>query len=380
MMASYRNALAQLSGNIYPNDAGLETDPSFNHGIDISEFAAHTLQPKPPRRKQMGPKRRYLGLACALVMTLPALAAAQSPSTETPLIGYLSWGYCKTPSYAAPDFLRGLGDLGYKPGETITIECRSAGQHDDGLAAAAAELVALGVDMIVSTSEPAARAAHKVTDTIPIVSTISGDPVAAGLAQSLAQPGGNVTGVSYYATELTGKRMDLLMKAVPELTTVHVLSNPGVSYLPFEKDTKRAAARLGIAVKIHNVREPTDLPDAISTMKAENAQVVFVLPDMMLAWESPSICALALEHGLAAMTWGFWYANDGCLMAYSAWYPDLEYRLAFYVDRILKGAKPGDLPIEQPTKYVLSINLKTAETLGLKLPPTLLLQADNFIE
>jgi putative ABC transport system substrate-binding protein len=328
----------------------------------------------------MNPKRRYRNLVFALVMTLPALATAQSPPTQTPRIGFLKWSPCKTSSSASKHFLRGLGDLGYKPGETVTIECRSAGRHDDGLAVAAAELVGLGVDVIVSESEPAARAAHEATDTIPIVSIFSGNPVAGGLARSLAKPGGNLTGLTYYATELTGKRLDLLKKAVPELTTVDVLANPVVSYLPFEEETKRAAGRLGVAVRIHHVSEPTDLASAFSAMKAESAQAVFVLPDMMLGSEASRICALALKHRLPSMAWGYWYANLGCLVAYSTWYPDLSYRLAFYVDRILKGAKPGDLPIEQPTKYLLSINLKTAKTLGLKLPQSLLLRADKFIE
>ncbi len=321
---------------------------------------------------------RYL--ACALVMTLPALAAAQSPPTQTPRIGFLAWSTCEWPLRAGSPFLRGLRDLGYKPGETVTIECRSAGRHDDGLAVAAAELVGLGVDVIVSMSEPAARAAHKATDTIPIVSIISGDPVAAGLARSLAKPGGNLTGVSYYATELTGKRLDLLKKAVPELTTVDVLANPVVSYFPFEEDTKRAAGRPGVALRIHHVSEPTDLAIAFAAMKAESAQAVFVLPDLMLAHESSRIAALALEHRLPTMTWAFWYTNAGCLMAYSAPYDDLSYRLAFYVDRILKGTKPGDLPIEQPTTFNLSINLKTAKALDLELPRTLLLRAEAIIE
>jgi putative ABC transport system substrate-binding protein len=328
----------------------------------------------------MRPKRRYLSLACALVMAFPVLVAAQSLPTDIPLIGYLSWSPCKTPSSAGSNFLRGLADLGYKPGETVTIECRSADRHYDGLATAAAELVGLGVDVIVSASEPAARAIHGITSTIPIVSVFSGDPIAAGMARSLAKPGGNATGVSYYATELTGKRLDLLKKAVPELTSVNVLSNPEVSYLPFAEDTRRAADRLGIAVRIHNVRIPTDIDKAFTAMKAENAQAVFVLPDLMLAGEGSRIAALALEQRIPTMAWGYWYANQGCLLAYSAWYPNLDYRLSFYVDRILKGTKPGDLPIEQPTKFVLSINLKTAETLGLKLPQALLLQADKFIE
>ncbi len=314
-------------------------------------------------------------LACALVMTLPALAVAQSPPTQTSRIGLLVWSSCEEPS-----FLRGLRDLGYKPGETITIECRNAGGHYDGLAAAAAELVALGVDVIVTMSHPEADAAHDATNTIPIVAILSGDPVAAGLARSLAEPGGNLTGVSYYATELTGKRLDLLKEAIPELATVDVLANPILSYLPFEEDTKRAAGRLGIAVRIHQVSEPADLASAFSAMKANNAQAVFVLPDLMLASEAPRIAALALEHRLPTMAWGNWFTNAGCLMSYSAPYGDLTHRLAFYVDRILKGAKPGDLPIEQPTTFNLSINLKTAKALDLELPRTLLLRAEAIIE
>ena len=142
----------------------------------------------------------------------------------------------------------------------------------------------------------------------------------------------------------------------------------------------KAAGRLGVTARIRHVSEPADLASAFSAMKAENAQVVFVLPDLMLGSEASRIAALALEHRLPTMAWGYWYTNAGCLMAYSAWYPDLSYRLAFYVDRILNGAKPGDLPIEQPTKFSLSINLKTAKALGLELPETLLLQADDFIE
>ncbi len=328
----------------------------------------------------MKPKRRYRNLASALVIALPALAAAQSPSTQTPRIGYLVWSSCEWALRAESTFLLGLRDHGYTPGETITIECRSAGKDYNGIALAAAELVDLDVDLIVATSHPVANVIHDTTDIIPIVSILSGDPVGAGLARSLAKPGGNLTGVTYYATELTGKRMDLLMKAIPELTTIDVLANPKISYLHFEEDTMQAAGRLGVTARIRHVTEPADLASAFATMKAENAQAVFVLPDLMLASEAPRIAALALEHRLPTMTWGYWFVNAGCLMAYSARYPDLGYRLAYYVDRILKGAKPGDLPIEQPMNFSLSINLKTAKALGLKLPQTLLLRADDFIE
>ena len=277
-------------------------------------------------------------------------------------------------------FMRGLGELGYKPGETVTIECRSAGRRYDGLATAAADLARLSVDVIISYSEPAGRAVQDATTTIPIVTIISGDPVGGGMVRSLAKPGGNLTGVTYYATELTAKRLELLKELIPEISTVGVLANPNVSYLPFEEDTKRAAGRLGITPSVYQVSEPADLKSAFSRMKAESVQAVFVLPDLMLAGEAPRIAALALEHGLPTMAWGGWYTKAGCLMAYAADYGAMTHRLAFYVDRILKGAKPGDLPIEQPTTFSLSINLKTAAALGVEVPQSILLLADEVIE
>jgi putative tryptophan/tyrosine transport system substrate-binding protein len=319
---------------------------------------------------RLGPEG-CLALGCALL----AVTLAAPVSAQTPQIGLLAWSGCDVPL-----LLHGLEELGYRPGKTIVIECRSANRSYDGLANAAAELVALGVDVIVGLSQPAGKAAHDATTSIPIVSILSGDPVAAGLVESLAEPGGNLTGLSYYATELTEKRLELLKEAVPDLTTVDVLANPALSYLPFEDDAKRAGARLGIETRIHHVSEPADLEGAFSTMKAENAQAVFVLPDMMLAEESPHIASLALAHGLPTMAWGPWYTEEGCLMAYSAQYGDLIQRLAYYVDRILKGAKPADLPIEQPIEFELSINRKTAAALGIELPPALLLRADEVIE
>jgi putative ABC transport system substrate-binding protein len=312
-----------------------------------------------------------------LVMTFSALSAAPSLPANVPRIGFLGWadGEC-----GDQPFLDGLREFGYRPGETITIECRTAGAHDDGLAPAAAELVRLGVDVIVTTSQPAGRAVHQVTQTIPIVTAISGDPVAGGLARSLAKPGGNVTGVSYYATELSAKRLELLKETVPAIVTVDVLADPVVSYLPFEEDTKRAAEQLGITVRIHAVSEPADLARAFSAMQAYHAEAAFVLPDLMLAHEAPRIAALALEQRLPTMAWGGWFTEVGCLMAYSAPYDQIAHRLAFYVDRILKGAAPGDLPIEQPTTFALSINLKTAKALGLEVPEAMLLLADEVIE
>jgi putative ABC transport system substrate-binding protein len=316
------------------------------------------------------------------MMVLPTLAAARSP---LPRIGLLAWSSCEGPPNEPGldefgDFLRGLVDLGYKPGETVVIECRHAGGHYDGLEKAAAALVGLPADIIVTTSQPAGRAARRVTDTVPIVTIVSGDPVAGGLARSLAKPGGNLTGVSYYATELTAKRLEFLKKLMPAITTVGVLANPEVSYLPFEADTKRAAEQLGLALRIHQVSAAADLEGGFARMKAEGAQAVFVLPDLMLAREAGRIADLALKYHLPCMAWGGWYPRTGCLMAYSADYDEMDHRLAFYVDRILKGAKPGNLPIEQPTKFTLSINLKTAKALDVQVPRTLLLLTDEVIE
>jgi len=333
----------------------------------------------------MGRKQRLCVFYCALALfaALPNLAFGQSTG-KIPRIGLLMWPSCEGSAWTwkaeFDPFIRGLRELGYEPVKTVTFECRSAGGHDSGLATAAAELVHLPVDIIVTTSQPAGRAAHDATDTIPIVTIVSGDPVAGGLAQSLAKPGGNLTGVSYYATELTAKRLELLKELIPGIATVGVLANPSVSYLPFEQDTKQAAGQLGIALRIHQVSAAADLKVALSQMEAEQVQAVFVLPDLMLAEESSRIADLALEHRLPTMAWGGWFTESGCLMAYSSDYVEMNHRLAYYVDRILKGAKPGDLPIEQPTTFKLSINLKTAKVLGLEVPSTLLLQADEVIE
>jgi putative ABC transport system substrate-binding protein len=318
--------------------------------------------------------RHALFLVLVLSAGCASLALAQS---SMPKIGLLSWSDSECDWQA---FFRGLEEFGYKRDQTIAIECQTAGGHTSGLAVAARALVGLSVDIIVSTSQPGGRAAHAATKTIPIVTIISGDPVADGLARSLGKPGGNLTGVSYYATELTAKRLELLKEAIPKITKVGVLANPDVSYLPFEADTKRAASELGLAAIIHQVREESDLESAFSKMKSEGAQAVFILPDMMLANAAVPLGALTVEYHLPTMAWGGWFTERGCLMTYSADYDEMDHRLAYYVDRILKGTKPGDLPIEQPTTFKLSINLKTAKALGIAVPGSMLLLADRVIE
>jgi putative ABC transport system substrate-binding protein len=248
------------------------------------------------------------------------------------------------------------------------------------LPTAAAELVKLNVDVVVATSHPTAQAAHDATQTIPIVMIASGDPVAAGLVKSLDHPGGNVTGLTYYATELTAKRLELLREAVPSVTRIGVLANSAVAYLPFENDTLRAAAALGLSVVIHHVSEPPDIDAAIEEMANEGAGAVFVLPDLMLAGEAERIGRVALSHRLPTMAWGSWFTKAGGLMAYSADYPNMTRSLAGFVDKILKGAKPGDLPIEQPYLFRLSINPNTARALGISLSPSFVARVDDEIE
>ena len=313
-------------------------------------------------------------LACLIALGSPTAAVAQS-AANLPRIGLLTWDTCEM-----PDLIAGLRDLGRIPGENIVIECRSAGKRYQGFATATADLVRLPVDVIVANSEPAGHMARSVTKTTPIAAVLSGDPVSSGLVQSLSKPGGNLTGLTYYATELTSKRLELLKEMVPGISSIGVLANPDVSYLPFEDDTKQAAKLLGLALVVRQVREPSELDEAIHQMKQEGAQAVFVLPDVMFAFEAKRIADLALAERLPMMAWGDWFTKTGGLMAYSADNAGLLRRLAVYVDKILKGARPGNLPIEQANRFELSLNLRTARTLGVTIPPELLIRADTVIE
>ena len=324
------------------------------------------------RRRQRTPSMTVL--ACLIALGSPTAAVAQS-AANLPRIGLLTWDTCEL-----PDLIAGLRDLGRIPGENIIIECRSAGKRYQGFATATADLVRLPVDVIVSESQPAGEMARSVNKTVPIVTILSGDPVSAGLVQSLSKPGGNLTGLTYYATELTSKRLELLREMVPGISAIGVLANPATSHLPFEEDTRQAAKLLGLALVVRQVREPSELDDAVHQMKAQGAQAVFVLPDMVFASEGKRIADLALAEKLPMMAWGDWFTEVGGLMAYSTDYASLVRRLAVYVNQILKGAHPGDLPIEQAARFELSVNLRTARTLGVTVPPELLVRADKVIE
>jgi putative ABC transport system substrate-binding protein len=313
-------------------------------------------------------------------------------SGHQPQIGLLTYQQCNLSAYLEGRgefgaFVSGLVGFGYKPGESVSLTCRSADNQYDRLGRATSELLQSSVDVIVTSSQPAGMSAHKVTDSVPIVTVISGNPVAAGLAGSLGHPGMNVTGVTYYATELTEKRLELLKQMLPELKTVGILHNPAFTEvnpdlepLPFEDDARKAAQALGLKMSVQHARQPDDLEAAITRMKADGAQAVLVLPDLMFAAEAKRIADLALVVKLPSMSWGDWFTKAGCLMSYAADYAQMNRRLAFYVDRILKGAKPGDLPIEQPSRFALSINLRTAKGLGLEPSPRLMAMAEMIIE
>lgn len=312
-------------------------------------------------------------IVAAFVLTGPGLAQ----TTAMPRVGLLSWSSCtRLPN----PLITGLAELGYVQGKTFILECRSGEQNYDQLMPAAQDLVRVGVNVIVAMSHPTARAAREATDKVPIVMIASGDPVGSGLVKSLAHPGGNITGLTYYATELTEKRLEMLREMVPSASVIGVLSNPAVNYLPFEEDTKRAARLLDLRLIIHQTTSPADLARAFSEMSREGANAVFVLPDLMFGGEAQQIAELALRHHLPSMAWGGWFTKAGVLMAYSADYGDMGRVLARYIDKVLKGEHPGDIPVDQPTRFLLSVNLSTAKAIGVSVPPLILSRVDEVVE
>jgi len=325
----------------------------------------------------------YSAVGCIVTLTLSLLAAPLAadaqPSAKVARIGYLSVaGGAGSPSAEA--FRQGLRELGYVEGQNIAIEFRAEGKSDR-LPALAAELVQLQVDVIVAFSSVAAQAAKNTTTTIPIVMVSSGDPVATGLVASLARPGGNLTGLTGLATELSGKRLELLREAIPSLSRVAVLWNSldGAMTLTF-RGIQAAARALGVTVQPLGVREAEDIDSAIAAMTEERPDALFMITDVLTRRHTRQVVDFAAQRQLPTMFEGRGPVAEGGLMSYGPSFPDLLRRAAYYVDRILKGAKPGDLPVEQPTKFELVINLKTANALGLTIPPSLLFQADEVIK
>jgi putative ABC transport system substrate-binding protein len=279
-------------------------------------------------------------------------------------------------------FREGLRTAGYVEGQNITIEQRYAAGAYDRLSALAAELVRANVDVIVVDGTAAAKACKSATAIIPIVFALAVDPVADGLAASFARPDGNLTGLTLAAGyALAGKRVELLKDMVGGLSRVAVLGNPGnPPHVPYLRETERAANALGLAMRAFEVRDPNDLPGAFAAMADWHADGLVTLTDGMLFSQRDRVVELALKNKLPAVYPEAEFVVAGGLSSYGPSLPDLFRRAASYVDKILKGAKAGDLPIEQPTKFELAINLKTAQALGLTISREFQLRADEVIE
>ncbi|MFL5135800.1 MAG: ABC transporter substrate-binding protein [Microvirga sp.] len=293
-------------------------------------------------------------------------------------------GFLASGSLEAEPFRQGLYELGYIEGQNIVIEYRAADGNIERLPGLATELARLKVDIIVSGATPGTRAAQQATTAIPIVAIAMGDPVGDGLVASLAAPGGNVTGTTFLGPELVPKRLALLKELLPQLSRLGVLWHPDAFSQRTTKDMLKelaeAAATLSVQLQLVQVGRAEDLDHAFSTMARERAEALFQFPSVMLFSERRRIVDLAAMHRLPAMFNGRDFVALGGLIAYGTSLAALTRRAASYVDKILKGAKPSDLPVEQPTKFELSINVTTAKALGLTIPPSLLARADEVIE
>jgi putative ABC transport system substrate-binding protein len=323
--------------------------------------------------------RLLISVLCALLFALSFPAEAQQP-TKIHVIGILMSGSPEPRRAVLEAFRQGLQDLGYIEGKNIAIEYRFSEGRDERLPELAAELVQLKVDIIVTSGIPPPLAAKKATKTIPIVMGVVGDAIGTGLVDSLARPGGNVTGLTLLGPELGGKRLEILKETVPKLLRVAVLLNPanrGTTL--YRKEVEDAARSLGVELHLLEARRPNELASALSETKIGRSQALITLNDTMFFSQQVQIANLAIKTGLPAMFPESEYVNAGGLMSYGPNLPDLFRRAATYVDKILKGTKPADLPVEQPTKFELVINLKTVKQIGLTVPPNVLARADRVI-
>ncbi len=327
----------------------------------------------------MTTRRAFLGTLAGGVL-VPLSASAQQAG-KVWRIGWLH-GAARTPDGAPPPALRqALQDLGYVEGKNVTYFGRWAEAKRDRLPGLAAELVGLKVDVIVTRGGPAAEAARQATTTIPIVISGAGDAVGTGLISSLAHPGGNITGITDQAAELSAKRLELLKDAVPKASRIAVLWNADDLAMTLRyREVERAARILRVTVQPLGVREPEDFDTAFAAMIRNRPDAFFLVTDALTTLNRKRIIDFAAAHRIPAMYEFDFLVRDGGLMSYGWDLDDNLRRAAVYVDKILKGAKPGDLPVEQPTRYYLLINLKTAKALGLTIPQSLLLRADEVIK
>jgi putative ABC transport system substrate-binding protein len=319
---------------------------------------------------------RLIGLAVVLAVSL-AVGTLPTGAQQPPKIVQIGILSAFSPSAREEAFRQGLRDLGHVEGQNVTIRSRYAEGRFAKLPELAAELVRLDVDVIVASPTEAIRAAQRATKTIPIVMAVSGDPVGSGIVTSLAHPGGNITGLTSVAAELTAKRLEFLKTIAPAMSRVSFLANKSTPKR-FASEMEAAGRVLGTQISPVMIEEADELEPAFSAMA--KARVNGLVVDLVLGEYRRQIADLAIRHRLPTISGPREFAEAGGLLAYGPNYPDLFRRAAIYVDKILKGGKPRDLPVEQPTKFELVINLKTAKALGLTIPQSLLVRADEIIQ
>jgi len=326
--------------------------------------------------------RLTLVVTIALALLAAPLAADAQQAGKMYRLGVLE---TTSPALNAANFdafRQGLRELGYVEGKNVIIEYRSTDGRPERFPNLAIELVRLKVDLILTRGTPAALAAKKATGTIPVVMAASGDPVGTGLVTSLARPGGNVTGLSAVVLDLMGKRLELLTQVVPAVSRIAAIlnmSNP-LAIVSEWKELEISAPRLGVHLQLLDVRTPEDLGRAFDTGIRQHVGALVVGIDALTQMHRRVIVDLAAKHRLPAIYASREFVDVGGLISYGVSYPDLYRRAAAFVDKIFKGAKPGDLPVEQPTRFELVINLKAAKALGLTIPPSLLARADHVVE
>jgi ABC-type uncharacterized transport system substrate-binding protein len=324
-------------------------------------------------------RRTFLGVLAGGFLAAPLAAEAQQAG-KVPRIGFLSIFSPFDVPHWREGLTKGLGDLGYME-SGIAVEYRHAEGHLERLPNLAAELVRLKMDVIVVETTPASLAVKQATTTIPIVMTIVGDPVGSGLIASLGRPGGNITGMSLQLSDVAAKRLQLLREVVPMPSRVAILWNSDSPVTPAQlREVEAVAPTLGMTLESLPVRGPDDFESAVQEATRRRTKALLVLDDFLITRHIRRLGALMTKNRLPAVAALVEFAEAGGLVSYGPNYFDLSRRAATYVDKILKGAKPGDLPVEQPTQFELVINLKTAKALGLTIPPSLLQRADHVIE
>jgi putative ABC transport system substrate-binding protein len=327
-------------------------------------------------------RREFVGLlgGAAATTVWPQTSRAQQSSNKIFRVGFLGLPSADSLPERTEAFRAGLRDLGYEEGRNVVIEYRWADSHYERLPALFAELINFNVDVIVTHGTPGVMAAKRATSTIPIIIAVVADAVASGLVASLARPSGNVTGLTFFAPELNAKRLELLKETVPDLSDVGLLLNPGNEMNgPVLPQVAQVAHALKLELHRFDVRGPDEFEAAFVDMTAKHVRAFVVLDDAMLIGNAKAVAALALKYGRYSC--GFLdFAAAGGLLAYGVDFPDMFRRAATYVDKVLKGGKPADLPVEQATKFATILNLATAKTLGLNVPSSVLLRADQVIE